>query len=127
MAIPNELRDKMAVGAGALAGGVGWGYALRERPELGAMGAIMVAGAGLLGSTMIKGVGSELLTGIACSGLTTIGVMAPGWLSPAGTARQVGRGVTQLAAGLNPPLLAGGISVGNVQRGVPQNARIRVI
>ena len=126
MAIPTELRDKVTVGAGSLVGGIGWGYALRARPDLGTMAAVMVAGAGLLGSTMVKGLASELLTGIACSGLTTIGAMVPDWVQPT-TARQVGRGVTQLAAGHNPPLLAGGISVGNIQRGVPQNARIRVI
>ena len=122
-ALPVELRDKAVVGAGAFAGGIAWGYAMRARPDLATMGAFMVAGVGLVAATMTKGMPSELLTGVSCTGLTAIGVMIPDWLQPVGTVGRPAR--TRIAP--NPRLLPAAVSAAGVERGVYSNARIRVV
>lgn len=122
-AIPVELRDKMVIGAGALVGGMAWGYAMRARPDLATMGAVMVAGAGLVGATVTRGMTSDLLTGVSCTGLTAIGVMIPEWLAP--TVPVAAR--RAIAPGVAPKLLPAAVSAAGVERGVYSNARIRVV
>lgn len=123
IAIPVALRDKMVVGAGALLGGMAWGYAMRARPDLATMGAVMVAGAGLVGATATRGMTSDLLTGVSCTGLTAIGVMIPEWLAPLGGTARPGA----IAPGAAPRLLPAAINATGIERGVYSNARIRVV
>ncbi len=128
MALQAKTRDQLMTGAGAFATGIGMGYALKARPDLGTMGTVILAGGAIIGTMVTTGTMTEVLEGVAAASLGALGAQVPYWIAstPAAPAAPTAAQRAALAA-RTPRLLTAAIDAGGVERGVLSNARVRVV
>ena len=135
--MPQEAQDKAITAVGAFGTAVGMSYILRPRPELGITLAALISLVGFMGSLWTKGLTSEVLEGVACAGVASVGAQVPDWLDSNGnggetSAPAASRNAPRLqtrrtvATGRVPLLPASTQTTQQIDRGVVSNS-VRVL
>ncbi len=125
MPLSSQVQEKVITGASAFVTGIGMGYLLNARPDLGTTLGIIISGAGFAGSIATRGMAAEALEGVGSAGLASIGAYVSQFLQPAGAGTAIPLTGRRIARAQPRALLPS--AVGGLAQGVMQRQRVRIV